>query len=158
MKHFTTQHQGQFFKCGFFVRLCSRPVMVSLNMNDPHQYLRHRCDLCGHRTQFPYQMKVHYRVHSGEGLVKCDLCDHKFACKSSKITHQNTHTTKLLCDQCKPGTSKVYTSTNSLRIHVHGKHGKGWTAPCGAHFVWKSKYTCHITVDQYQVSQNLCSS
>ena len=77
-------------------------------------------------------MKAHYKVHSHSDLVQCDLCDRQFACKSSKVANQNTHMTKLYCDLCKPGTSKVYTSKNSLCLHVQGKHGEGWSAPCGA--------------------------
>ena len=142
--HFTTKHPGQSFKCDYCDGLF-QTCNGLFKHERSHQYMHYRCDLCGHRTQFPYQMKVHYKVHSHADLLQCDLCDSKFACKSSKVAHQNTHSTKLYCDKCKPSTSKVYTSKNLLRLHVCGKHGEGWTAPCGAHFVWKSKYTRHVT-------------
>ena len=64
-----------------------------------------------------------------------------------KIAHQKTHTTKLTCNQCQPGTSKVYTSSNALRLQTRGKHGPGWTAPCGAHYGWKSQYTHHVKAE-----------
>ena len=146
IQHFTMKHPGQLFKCDF----CDGMFQTCNGLfkhERLHQYMRYQCDLCGHRMQFLYQMKAHYKVHSHSDLVQCDLCDRQFACKSSKVAHQNTHTTKLYCDLCKPGTSKVYTSKNSLHLHVWGKHGEGWSAPCGAHFGWKSKYTHHIKLE-----------
>ena len=139
IQHFATQHPGQLFKCDF----CDGMFQTCNGLfkhKRSRQYMRYQCDLCGHRMQFLYQMKAHYKVHSHSDLVQCDLCDRKFACKSSKVAYQNTHMTKLYCDQCKPCTSKVYT-------HVCGKHGEGWTAPCGGHFRWKSKYTRHINLE-----------
>ena len=124
VQHFTTKHPGQCFKydfCQHTFNTCNGLFKYKRS----HQYLHYRCDLCGHKTQFLYQMKVHYHIHSGKGLVKCDLCECCFACKSSRIAHQKTHTTKLTCDKCASGTSKVYTSNNSLRLHVQGKHGPG---------------------------------
>ena len=144
--HFTSQHPAQPYQCDFCpgtFKSCNGLFKHECS----HQYLHYKCDLCGHKTQFPYQMKAHQRVHSGEGLVKCDLCECAFASKSSKVAHEKTHTTKLTCNQCDPGTSKVYTSRNSLRLHTCGKHSPGWTAPCRAHYIRKSQYTRHLKVD-----------
>ena len=144
--HFTAQHPAQPYQCDF----CPGTFKSCNGLfkhERLHQYLHYKCDLCGHKTQFPYQMKCHQRVHSGQGLVKCDLCEHAFASKLSKVAHEKRHTMKLMCNQCVAGTSKVYTSRNSLRLHTLGKHGPGWTAPCGAHYVWKSQYTRHLKVD-----------
>ena len=144
--HFTSQHPVQPYQCDF----CSGTFKSCNGLFKhewSHQYLRYKCDLCGHKTQFPYQMKAHQMVHSGEGLGKCDPCERAFASKSSKVAHKKTHTMKLTCNKCVPGTSKVYTSRNSLRLHTHGKHGPGLTAPCEAHYVWKSQYTRHLKVD-----------
>ena len=41
-------------------------------------------------------------------------------------------------------TEKVYTSKGNLSQHVRGKHEGGWTAYCGEHIKWKSKYNRHI--------------
>ena len=41
-------------------------------------------------------------------------------------------------------TEKVYTSKGNLSQHVRGEHGDGWTAYCGEHIKWKSKYNRHI--------------
>ena len=122
--HFSSQHQGMPFQCDF----CQGSFKTCNGLfkhERSHQYLQYKCDLCEHKTQFPYQMKAHHRVHSGQGLLQCDLCQQKFTCKSLKIAHQKMHTTKLTCNQCQLGTSKVYTSPNSLRLHTHGKHGPG---------------------------------
>ena len=94
IQHFAMKHPHQLFKsdfCDGMFQTCNGLFKHERS----HQYMRYRCDLCGHRTQFPYQMKAHYKVHSHSDLVQCDLCDRQFACKSSKVAHQNTHMTKL---------------------------------------------------------------
>ena len=111
--HFSSQHQGMLFQCDF-CQGSFKSCNGLFKLEHSHQYLRYKCDLCGHKTEFPYQMKAHQRVHSGQGLFQCDLCQQKFTCKSLKIAHQKMHTTKLTCNQCQPGTSKVYTSSNAL--------------------------------------------
>ena len=90
-------------------------------------------------------MTNHYKVHSRVGLEKCQHCERKFSCKLSKISHEKTHTTKIKCDECPAGTSKVYKSKNAFNTHYRGKHGPGWTSPCGQYFPYKSKYTCHVS-------------
>ena len=150
--HFTSQHPAQLYQCDFCPGTFKKCNGLFKHERS-HQYLRYKRDLCGHKTQFPYQMKAHQRVHSGQGLVKCNLCERAFASKSSKVAHEKTHTTKLTCNQCDLGTSKVYTSSNSLRLHTHGKHGPGWTAPCRAHFVWKLQYTRHLKVESKKCSK-----
>ena len=74
IQHFTTKHPGQLFKCDF----CDRMFQTCNGLfkhERSHQYMRYRCDLCGHKMQFLYQMKAQYKVHSHSGLVQCDLCD-----------------------------------------------------------------------------------
>ena len=118
--HFTKKHPGQPFHCDF----CQASFQTFNSLfkhKRSHQYLKYTCNLCGHKTQFPYQMRTHYRVHSGLDLEKCQLCDHSFACKSSRVAHQKSHSKKITCDKCPSGTSKVYTSQNSFRLHVRGK-------------------------------------
>ena len=144
--HFLSQHPGLPYQCDFCQETFKTCDSLSKHEHS-HQYLCYKCDLCGHKTQFPYQIKAHYSFHSGQGLLQCDLCECKLACKLSKIAHQKTHTTKLTYNQCDLGTSKMYTSHNSLRLHTHGKHGPGWAAPCGTHFIWKSQYTRHVKAE-----------
>ena len=142
--HFKTDHKGSPYQCDF----CSAPFDSGNGLfkhERSHQYMRYRCDLCSHRTQFPYQMKAHQKTHSCEDLIKCNLCDKHFASESSKNAHQKSHKTKITCDQCpEEKRSKVFTSTNSFKIHIRGQHDEGWTAPCGKKFKWKSKFACHI--------------
>ena len=72
--HFTTKHPGQSFKCDFCDGLF-QTCNGLFKHERSHQYMCYRCDLGGHRMQCPYQMKVHYKVHSCSDLLKCDLCD-----------------------------------------------------------------------------------
>ena len=141
--HFTKKHPGQPFHCDF----CQSAFQTCNGLfkhERSHQYLKFHCNLCGHKTSFPYQMHSHYKLHSGLDLEKCQLCERTFACKSLHVAHQKSHNTKITCDQCPTGTSKVYTSQNSFCLYVRGKHGQDWTAPCGKKYSWKSQYTCHI--------------
>ena len=143
--HFTKTHPGAQYKCDY----CSsmfKSCNGLLKHERSHQYLRYKCDLCGKRAQFPYQMTNHYKVHSRVGLEKCQHCDYEFSCKLSKISHEKTHTTKIECDECPAGTSKVYKSKNGYNTHYRGKHGSGWISPCGQYFPYKSKYTHHVTI------------
>ena len=74
IKHFTTKHPGQSLKCDFCDSLF-QTCNGLFKHERSHQYMRYRCDLCGHKTQFLCQMKVHYKVHSHSNLVQCDLFD-----------------------------------------------------------------------------------
>ena len=143
VQNFTQQHPGQPFHCDF-CKASFQTCNGLFKYERLHQYLKYTCNLCGHKTQFPYQMRSHYKVHSDLDLEKCELCEHSFACKSSCVAHQKSDTTKITCDKCPSGKSKVYTSQNSFHLHLRGKHGPGWTAPCGKHCGWKSQFTCHV--------------
>ena len=60
VKHFEKEHSGQKYHCDF----CAAPFDSCNGLfkhERSHQYLRYECKLCGHRTQFPYQMKAHRR-------------------------------------------------------------------------------------------------
>ena len=116
--HFKTDHKGSPYQCDF----CSAPFDSANGLfkhERSHQYMRYRCDLCGHRTQFPYQMKAHQKTHSCEGLIKCELCDKHFASESSKNVHQNIHTTKITCDQCP---EKKDQKCSHLQMHLRSTY------------------------------------
>ena len=109
--------------------------------------MKFRCQLCTYRCQFPYQLKAHHNTHIQTNEFQCKTCGKNFASKGSKEAHVKTHTTRIICPDCPSGTSKTYTSNNAFRHHKRGKHGPGWTAPCGAHFQWKSKYNTHVKIE-----------
>ena len=44
-----------------------------------------------------------------------------------------------------------YTSIQACNLHKRGMHGPGWTAKCGKHFKWKSKFSKHITKEDCKV-------
>ena len=90
---FTNTHPGcrSMFQCDFCpaqFRSCN-----SLFKHERlHQYMKYKCTLC----EYPYQMRTHYKVHSGKGLDKCNVCQCTFACKSSLNAHKETHSTHLV--------------------------------------------------------------
>ena len=60
-------------------------------------------------------------------------------------THAKTHFDKFKCpDKDYKDSDKVYTSKGNSSQHIRGEHGDGWTAFCGEHIKWKSKYHRHI--------------
>ena len=146
VKHFEKEHDGEKYHCDFGA--ASFDSCNGLFKHErSHQYLQYECKLCGHKTQFPYQMKAHRRTHTRTGLEKCEKCDKHFASVSSRNTHQKMHSTSIKCTLCPQDTKKVYTSKNAYNLHFRGEHGKGWTGPCGKHFKWKSQHTQHTKYD-----------
>ena len=111
VKHFSTDHPNDKFKCDF----CTSKFDSCNGLfkhERSHQYLRYKCLFCGHRTQFPYQMEAHSKTHTKKDLEKCDLCDKYFTCKASKKSHQESHTTRIKCNQCTDGKDKIFTRMN----------------------------------------------
>ena len=110
-----------------------------------HYNLPYGCPECDKRFQFPYQVKTHMKVHTQKNLYQCLHCKRKFTTNLSMLTHAKTHFEKWTCLHKDCITSdKKYNSEYNLKQHTRGKHGKGWTALCGDHFKWKSKYNRHL--------------
>ena len=98
IKHMAEQHPGQSMPCKY----CGS---LFITTNGPfkhersHIYLKHPCDSCSYKAQFPYQLQQHRRSHTKENLWSCANCDRVFACKSSRTSHERTHGVELKCPQ-----------------------------------------------------------
>ena len=106
-----------------------------------HYNLPYGCSQCDRRFQFPYQVTAHLKVHTQKNLYKCLHCPKEFTTNLNMKTYAKTHFDKFKCTHkdCKDS-EKVYTSKGNLSQHVRGEHEGGWTAYCGEHIKWKSKY------------------
>ena len=82
-----------------------------------HSYMKYKCDVCGQRFQFPYQINDHVKTHSGKDLYECMQCEKEFASRSSCKAHERSHGIELKCPICPDTTTKMYSSTTSLNIH-----------------------------------------
>jgi len=62
-----------------------------------------------------YKLKLHRRMHSGQGLYKCDQCGRSFNSSGNCGRHKRIHTgdKPFKCDQC----GKCFTQSNALKRH-----------------------------------------
>ena len=144
-KHMETQHPNDLFPC----ESCNKMFKTFNNVckhQRSHKYLKWGCKECDYRCQFPGQLTRHSEVHTQTDLVACTdpSCMKSFTDKYSMKAHLVMHTTQLICEYCPKSTNKTYTSVPALKQHIRGLHGPSWTAYCGEHFKWKSRYFKHL--------------
>ena len=128
------------------------------NHQHSHLYLKHVCDICEKRFQFPGQLKRHTKIHIGLGLFPCLHCDKKYTTNSAMLEHAKSHNVSLQCDLCPMSLGKRYNSTYALAQHQRGMHGPGWNTPCGRNYKWKSCYSRDMksgcaSCDQYRANK-----
>ena len=142
IKHMAEQHPGVSMPC----RHCGTLFMTTNGLfkhERSHFYLKHQCDTCGFKVQFPYQLAQHKKTHTKNNLWMCGLCERSFACKSSRTSHEKTHGVELKCPDCPDETKKRFSSETALKQHAKGQHGPGWNTYCGKNYKWKSKFSRH---------------
>ena len=120
--------QAQSFSC----ELCNNKTFSTKSNLTKHkklvhfkasETLTHSCVLCEFQSNDAFNLKIHYRKHSGEKPFECDQCQRPFAKKSDLARHQKTSCTNRLfkCGKC-------------LRIfHVrrHLEEHENWDENCG---------------------------
>ena len=145
--NFTTHHKEEHpydpYKCEHCDKMLAMPNGLFKHQRSQN-YLKHGCDICGKRFQFPKQKKIHERTHTKTGLYRCLHCDCHFTLNSTMPFHAATHNTSIQCELCPRTSDKRYNSTYALALHTQGMHSPSWTSFSGINYKWKSAYTHHI--------------
>ena len=143
-KHHKVEHPDDPYKCEHCEKTLETPNGLFKHQRS-HNYLKHGCDICDKRFQFPKQKKIHECIHMQQGLYRCLHCDRHFTLNSpSMLVHAATHNTSIQCELYPKTSDKRYNSTYALALHTRGMHGPGWTSVCGINFKWKSAFTRHL--------------
>ena len=113
--------------------------------------MRHPCIECGQVFPFPYLLRDHMRLHTGEQPFVCGICNKTFSRVNSLISHQRTHmppppqpstTIPFPCARC----PKVFSSELNLRKHFENHLRTKLLACefCSATFTRKSSLDVHV--------------
>ena len=111
----------------------------NLEVPQPDNSKRFRCEHCDFRTARSYDLKVHSRKHTGERL-RCEYCDYTTTRSDNLNRHSRKHTgERLRCEHCD------YTTTQSGNLKAHSrKHTGVCLRDLLAIFLLFSKSSCSI--------------
>lgn len=100
------------------------------------------CLVCQKISRSKYMLIEHFRIHTGEKPLKCDLCTEKFRYRSQLSTHRRRCCTMIQCDKCE----KKFSTTVQFNKHVQ-KHHKNWAhfcKVCGKGFLIEGRLQNHM--------------
>nr|XP_029543073.1 endothelial zinc finger protein induced by tumor necrosis factor alpha-like [Oncorhynchus nerka] len=78
------------------------------------------CSFCGKSFNFPKQVEIHQRMHTGEKPFGCHLCEKRFSHQHHLKRHLKVHTGErpFACTHC----GKRFSERSNLRIHQQKMH------------------------------------
>ncbi|XP_042185648.1 sal-like protein 4 [Oncorhynchus tshawytscha] len=84
---------------------------------------RFPCSFCGKSFNFPKQMEIHQRMHTGEKPFGCHLCEKRFSHQHHLKRHKRVHTGEkpYSCPQCEKRFSRQDQLKMHLKVHM-GEH------------------------------------
>lgn len=100
------------------------------------------CLVCQKISRSKYLLMEHFRIHTGEKPLKCELCTEKFRYRSQLSTHRRRCCTMIQCDKCE---KKFYTKVK-FNKHVQKQH-KNWAhfcKVCGKGFLIEGRLQNHM--------------
>ncbi|XP_020342841.1 sal-like protein 4 isoform X3 [Oncorhynchus kisutch] len=84
---------------------------------------RFPCSFCGKSFNFPKQMEIHQRMHTGEKPFGCHLCEKRFSHQHHLKRHKRVHTGEkpYSCPHCEKRFSRQDQLKMHLKVHM-GEH------------------------------------
>jgi KRAB domain-containing zinc finger protein len=114
------------------------------HLEEMHGIPAPKCGICEKRFRFPYYVLQHHKkVHMGERMVTCDVCDKSFfdnvTLKSHMLTHSQAR--KFQCDFCR----REFRWKNNLKDHIliHMGEKRYLCKLCGKAYAQKSSLKKH---------------
>lgn len=100
------------------------------------------CLVCQKISRSKYMLIEHFRIHTGEKPLKCELCNEKFRYRSQLSMHRRRCCTMIQCDKCE----KKFSTKVKFNKHVQKQH-KNWThfcKVCGKGFLFEGRLQNHM--------------
>uniref|UniRef100_A0A096MF99 Zinc finger protein 8-like n=1 Tax=Poecilia formosa TaxID=48698 RepID=A0A096MF99_POEFO len=103
-----------------------------------------KCDICGRCYTQQYNLKNHYRTHSGERSFSCETCGKSFSKVSNLNRHKTVHTGErpFSCQSCGKSFSQMSILNRHKTIHTSEKPFSCQT--CGRRFNRRDKLSMHM--------------
>lgn len=80
---------------------------------------RYECHICQKSLADPKTLKLHIRLHTGQNLKHCPICQRGFAKKNHLTRHMASHEKKEYpCEQC----AEVFDHFHERRLHMSTEH------------------------------------
>ena len=78
------------------------------------------CNLCKKSFSSVGNLKVHYKIHTGEKNFVCDICNKAFVTKFNLVKHYRIHTGEkpYVCSIC----LKAFNQPSALKTHYYRRH------------------------------------
>lgn len=78
------------------------------------------CNICKKEFSSMGNLKVHYKIHTGEKNFVCDVCNKAFVTKFNLIKHYRIHTGEkpFVCNVC----CKAFNQPSALKTHYYRRH------------------------------------
>lgn len=100
------------------------------------------CLVCQKISRTKYMLMEHFRIHTGEKPLKCEVCPAKFRCRSQLSMHRRKCGVMIQCDKCE----KNFSTKVRYNRHVQ-RHHRNWThfcKICGKGFLLKGRLQNHM--------------
>lgn len=100
------------------------------------------CLVCQKVSRTKYLLIEHFRIHTGEKPLTCEVCSAKFRCHSQLSLHRRKCGSMIQCDKCE----KNFSSKVKYNRHMQREH-RNWThfcKICGKGFLIKGRLQNHM--------------
>ena len=121
-----------------------RFVTVEYKLKCKRRHIRKfRCGKCDQSFESQHDVNTHFK--ETHPPVKCDFCDHSFACPASMLKHRYSHyETMIECDTCGKGFQFQSQLTEHRRIHQAIGDWVCFKPGCRKRFKRESELDAHL--------------